>query len=188
MAPHLPKPTAQHEDGATQSREVARRLTWEIRSISVCLEDIRDCRANALGITGPQLLILMALTDLNEGNGAPGNVVAKLMKVDPSFVTIHSKVLETKGFVRRKPCASDARVMQLVLTDKACKRLASISAQQEELDQLALGDLGPQELTKLAGSLSALRHRLEGARARLEMAQLGQRRTNHRKWRSVLRV
>lgn len=167
---------------------MARRFTWEIRSISVCLEDIRDFRANALGITGPQLMILMALTDLNKGKGVPGNVVAKLMKVDPSFITIQSKVLETKGFLRRKPCARDARVMQLVLTDKACKRLASIAAQEEELDQFAFGDLGLQELAKLAGSLSVLRHRLEGARLRLEMELLGRRRTNHRKWRTVLRV
>ncbi|WP_430649569.1 MarR family transcriptional regulator [Bradyrhizobium murdochi] len=35
-----------------------------------------------------------------------------------SFVTTQSKLLEKKGFLRRKPSTSDARVVQMSLTDK----------------------------------------------------------------------
>lgn len=84
------------ESGCTQ--------TWEIISINVCLDDLRCFQANALGIAGAQMMILMALTDLDSDDGVPVNVVAKLMKVDSSFITIHSKRLEEKRFVRRKPC------------------------------------------------------------------------------------
>ncbi|WP_354131114.1 MULTISPECIES: MarR family transcriptional regulator [unclassified Bradyrhizobium] len=80
----------------------------------------------------------MAVTDLDKDGGAPAGVVAKLMKVDPSFITLNSKVLEKVGFVRRKPSVRDARVVQLSLTDKARKRLANIAAQQEELDQFVV--------------------------------------------------
>lgn len=50
---------------------------WEIRSINVCLEELRQFQANMLGITGPQWMILMALADLERENGVPVNVVSK---------------------------------------------------------------------------------------------------------------
>lgn len=114
------------------------------------------------------MMILMAVTDLDKDKGVPVNLVAKLMKVDPSFITTQSKLLEKKKFVRRKPCTRDGRVVHLSLTDKACKRLANIAAQQEELDQFVFGDLGIEGLTTLASGLSGLRHRME--RARLKAA------------------
>lgn len=146
-----------------------RRLTLEIRSLNVCLEDFLHVRAESLGISGTQLAILMAVTDLDKDGGAPAGVVAKLMKVDPSFITLHSKALEKVGFVRRKPGVRDARVVQLSLTDKARKRLANIAAQQEELDQFVFGELGIDGLTRLSSRLAGLRKRLERARLKAEL-------------------
>ncbi|MGY8682110.1 MarR family transcriptional regulator [Bradyrhizobium sp. UFLA05-153] len=188
MAPNLPKPETPSGNGSTESQEMVWRFAYEIRSINVCLEDIRHFWGSALGITGPQLMILMALSDLDRDKGVPGSAIAKLLKVDPSFITIQSKLLEKKGFLRRKSSANDARVMQLSLAVKARKHLANIAAQQEELDQFLFGDLVLQELTRSAGGLTALRHRLERARLRLELEFLGLRRADPRKWRGDLRI
>lgn len=113
----------------------------------------------------PQMMILMVLTDLDRDKGVPVNVVAKLTP----FITTQSKLLEKNMFLRRRPCTRDARVVQLSLTDNACKRLADIAAQQEEPEQFVVGELSIQELAKLARRLSGLRHRLE--RARLKAAR-----------------
>ncbi|WP_245327018.1 hypothetical protein [Bradyrhizobium sacchari] len=107
----------------------------------------------------------MVLTDLDRDKGVPVNVVAKLTP----FITTQSKLLEKNMFLRRRPCTRDARVVQLSLTDNACKRLADIAAQQEEPEQFVVGELSIQELAKLARRLSGLRHRLE--RARLKAAR-----------------
>ncbi|UGX94776.1 MULTISPECIES: hypothetical protein [Bradyrhizobium] len=40
------------------------------------------------------------------------------MKLDPPFVTTRSTILGQKGFLRRVPCARDARVAHLSLKDK----------------------------------------------------------------------
>lgn len=95
--------------------------------------------------------------------------MAKLLKVDPSFITINSKALEKAGFLRRKPCIRDGRVVHMSLTDKACKRLANVAAQQKELDQFVFGELGVEELTKLSSRFAALRRRLDGARLKAAM-------------------
>ncbi|MDH2357724.1 MarR family transcriptional regulator [Bradyrhizobium sp. SSUT112] len=165
----MAKQAIQAGNGSAESQELVRRLTLEIRTLNVCLEDFLHVRAEALGITGTQLGILMALTDLGKNGGAPAGVLAKLMKVDPSFITLHSKALEKLGFIRRKPGIRDARVVQLSLTDKARKRLANIAAQQQEVDQFVFGELGNEELTRLSSRLAALRKRLESARLKAEL-------------------
>src|SRR5690242_1157252 len=125
MAPKLPGIKTQLGKDPRGGQDVLRRFTWEIRSINVCLEDLRYYQASALGITGPQMLILMALTDLEGDDGVPVNVVAKLMKVESGFITKNAKELEDKRFVRRKSDTNDARFVLLSLTDNARKRLAS---------------------------------------------------------------
>lgn len=169
MAPNLPSLTTRLGKGSAAGQDVLRRFTWEIRSINVCLDELRYFQANALGITGPQMMILMALTELERNDGVPVNVVAKLMEVGSAFITKHSKELENKRFVRREPCTKDARVVHLSLTDNARKRLASIAAQQEEIDQFVFDYLGIKEFAKLASCLSGVRHRLEKARLQAEL-------------------
>ncbi|TFV48317.1 MarR family transcriptional regulator [Bradyrhizobium niftali] len=146
------------------SQDVLRRFTWEIRAINVCLDDLRSFQAHALGLASPQMMILMALIDLEQGDGVPVNVVAKLMKVESAFITRHSKQLEEKRLVRRKRCANDARIVNLSLTDSARRQLASIAAQQEELDEFVSGYLDITDFAKLASCLSGVRQRLEKAR------------------------
>ena len=77
----------------------------------------------------------MALADMDDDDGVPVNVVSKKLHVDSSFVTTQSKLLEKKGFVRRRPSTEDARIVQMSLTDKTYKHLASLSAQQEALNE-----------------------------------------------------
>ncbi|KRR04397.1 MarR family transcriptional regulator [Bradyrhizobium jicamae] len=154
---------------SAESQELARQFMWEIRSINMCLEALRQLQANVLGITGPQWMILIALADLDKENGVPVNVVSKLMHVDASFVTTQSKLLEKKGFLRRTPSTSDARVVQMSLTDKTYKHLASLAAQQDALDEFVFGEFGVRELTEFANRLTALRHRLEKARLKVAL-------------------
>ncbi|MGY4509327.1 MarR family transcriptional regulator [Bradyrhizobium sp. USDA 3650] len=139
MPPDLPSPARQLAGSSAEIQEVVRRFTWEIRSINLCLEELRQFRGDVLGITGPQWMILMALTELDREGGVPVNVVAKLMHVEPSFVTSQSKLLEKNGFLRRKPCARDGRVVKMSLTDKTFKHLTSVAAQQEALDEFVFG-------------------------------------------------
>jgi MarR family transcriptional regulator, organic hydroperoxide resistance regulator len=148
---------------AKKNQDVIRRLTWVIASISVHLEELRYFWAKTLGISGPQWMILMALADMDEDNGVPVNAVSKKLHVDSSFVTTQSKLLEKKGFLRRKPSPDDARVVQMSLTDKTYKHLASLASQQEELNEFIFAELDNQELDELTNKLAALKIRLEKA-------------------------
>ncbi len=64
---------------AAKNQDTIRRFTWEIASINVHLQELRYFWAKALGISGPQWMILMALADLDQGDGVPVKVVSKML-------------------------------------------------------------------------------------------------------------
>src|ERR1700754_5134344 len=125
----------QQAGSTRKNQDAARRFTWEIASISVHLEELRYFWAKALGISGPQWMILMAVAELDQSEGIPVNAVSKMLHVDSSFVTTQSKLLEKKGFMRRKPAPEDARVVKMSLTDKTYKQLANLEAQQDAIHE-----------------------------------------------------
>jgi MarR family transcriptional regulator, organic hydroperoxide resistance regulator len=134
-----------------------------IASINVHLEELRYFWAKTLGISGPQWMILMALADMDQADGVPVNAVSKKLHVDSSFITTQSKLLEKKGFLRRKSSTEDGRIVQMSLTDKTYKHLAGLAAQQEALNDFIFAEFNDQELDEFTGKLSALKNRLEKA-------------------------
>src|SRR5215813_1806508 len=154
---------------AGKNQDTIRRFTWVIASISVYLEELRYFWAKTLGISGPQWMILMALADLDQGDGVPVNVVSKKLHVDSSFVTTQSKLLEKKGFLRRKTSADDARVVQMSLTDKTYKHMAGLASQQANLNAFIFAEFDDSELEAFTGKLAALQSRLEKACVRVTL-------------------
>src|SRR3954464_11700846 len=145
---------------AVKNQDIVRRFTWEIASINVHLQELRYFWAKTLGISGPQWMILMALSDIDKGDGVPVNVVSKRLHVDSSFVTTQSKLLEKKGFLRRKTSTEDARIVQMSLTDKTYKHLAALATQQETLSEFIFSELDNAEFEDLTDKLNALQNRL----------------------------
>ncbi len=114
-------------------------------------------------------MILMALADLDKGEGVPVKVVSKMLYVDPSFVTTQSKLLEKKGFMRRKSSEHDARVVQMSLTDKSYKHIANLASQQEALNEFIFAEFSDNELEEFTGRLATLKNQLEKACLKVAM-------------------
>ncbi len=154
-------------EAAQKNQDTIRRFAWVINSVGVHLEELRYFWAKALGISGPQWMILMALADLDDKDGVPVNVVSKKLHVDPSFVTTQSKLLEKKGFLRRKTSTEDARIVLMSLTDKTYKQMAGLAARQEALNEFVFAELSNKQLDELIDTLSGLRNRLEKGRLKV---------------------
>ena len=154
---------ADSKELAARNQDIVRRFAWEIVSINVHLQEIRYFWAKTLGISGPQWMILMALADLDQGEGVPVKVVSKMLHVDPSFVTTQSKMLEKKGFMRRKTSEEDARIVQMSLTDKTYKQIASLASQQEALNEFIFAEFNDRELAAFTDKVTSLKNRLEKA-------------------------
>jgi DNA-binding MarR family transcriptional regulator len=154
-------------ESAKKDQDVIRRFSWEIASIGVYLEELRQFWAKTLGISGPQWMIIVALADHDQDDGVAVNVVSKMLHVDPSFVTTQSKLLEKKGFVRRKTAVEDARIVKMSLTDKTTKHLANLASQQEALNQFIFAEFEDRDMADLTEKLAAIKRRLEKARLKV---------------------
>lgn len=152
-----------------RNQDLARRFAWEVASINVHLQELRHFWAKTLEISGPQWMILMALADLDKGDGVPVKVVSRMLHVDPSFVTTQSKLLEKKGFMRRKSSADDARVVQMSLTDKSYKHIANLASQQEALNEFIFAEFSDGELEEFTDRLASLKNQLEKACLKVAM-------------------
>src|SRR5262245_16184446 len=151
------------DHAAKKNQDLIRRFTWEIASINVHLEELRHFWARTLGISGPQWMIIMALAELDKGPGVPVNAVSKMLHVDPSFVTTQSKLLEKRGFVRRKTSTEDARIVNMSLSDKTYKHLANLASQQDALNEFIFSEFSAAEISDLTAKLGQLQKRLEKA-------------------------
>src|ERR1700742_2892568 len=98
------------------NRDVDRKFLWDIISTSIHVDEIQSFWAKSLNISSPQWMILMALSDLDHGQGVPVKDVSTKLHVDRSFITVQSKLLENDGLVRRIPSRNDARVVLLSLS------------------------------------------------------------------------
>src|SRR5260370_16407444 len=107
-----PAKRAGANESAAKNQDIARRFAWEITAINVHLQEIRYFWAKTLGITPPQWMILMALADLDRGEGVAVKTVSKMLHVDPSFVTTQSKMPENKGFMPHKTSPDHPTVLQ----------------------------------------------------------------------------
>jgi MarR family transcriptional regulator, organic hydroperoxide resistance regulator len=148
---------------AIENLDIIKRFTLEISSINCHLEEVRQFWGKTLGITGPQWMILMAVSDLDKDHGVPVNVVSKLLHVDPSFVTTQSKLLEQKDLLRRGPSPDDARVVRLSLTDKTRKHLASLAEEYKAFRTCVFSEFSEKELAAFTVKLATLNSRLEKA-------------------------
>jgi DNA-binding MarR family transcriptional regulator len=146
-----------------KNHEIVRQVVWDIASINVHLDEIRHFWAKELGISGPQWMILMAIGDLDRGNGVAVKDVSAMLHVDPSFVTTQSKMLEKNGFMRRIPSTEDARVVLMSLSDKASKKIALLSSRREDLSAFVFSGYDEASLKDISDQLSTLKGRLEKA-------------------------
>jgi len=154
---------------AVENLDIIKRFTLEISSINSHLEQVRQFWGKALGVSGPQWMILIAVSDLDKDDGVQLNVVSKLLHVDPSFVTTQSKLLEQKELLRRAPSPADARVVRLSLTDKTRKHLAGLAEQHKAFRKTVFEEFSEKELAEFTTKLATLNSRLEKACLRVAL-------------------
>jgi DNA-binding MarR family transcriptional regulator len=129
---------------------------WNVVEIHSQLEDIHTSWAGLLGITQPQWLILMAITELDQGRGVAGIDIANKLRVHPAFVTNQTKSLEKAGLLSRQPRADDARFVLMSLTPKATEDIEKLSKRKLALNSTMFNELDEKTLADLNAALATI--------------------------------
>lgn len=140
-------------------RKLDRAITdfiWNVVEINSQLEDIHTSWASLLGITEPQWLILMAVTELDTGRGVAGIDIANKLRIHPAFVTNQTKSLEKSGFLSRQPAADDARFVLMSLTAKATTEIERLSKRKLALNSTMFNEIDEKTLADLNAALATI--------------------------------
>jgi len=152
-----------------QNEETVRDFIWNVASIHTYLDDIHQIWANLLGVTEPQWLILMAIDELDSGNGVPGTQISAKVHIHPAFVTTQTQSLAKAGLVTRIPSTTDARFVMMSLTDKAREDIAKLSTQRRALNDFIFGGLDGEMLRGITDKLMVIKNNAEKAARRLAL-------------------
>ena len=102
-----------------------------------------DALARTHGMTRAQWMILVRL---ERQPGMSQNELAALVEVEPITVGRLIDRLEARGFVERRPDASDRRIWRLHLTAAATPMLKEIAKARAQLNSLLVAGIPPKTL------------------------------------------
>lgn len=143
--------------------QASRDFIWDIFAIASHLAEVRRVWAAALGVSGPQWLILMAVDYLDEGSGVSVGTVSAKLHVNQTFVVAQSKTLEANGFLTRRNSEKDARVVLMSLTPKTRRSLVALAPRRREVNDFIFSKLDAKTMKEVALAMSSIRTRLESA-------------------------
>jgi MarR family transcriptional regulator, organic hydroperoxide resistance regulator len=91
------------------------QLCYSLYSAAISVNRAFKPLLDAVGITYPQYLVLCTLW---EGDGRAISAIAERVALEPSTITPLVQRLEAKGFVTRRRCSRDERLVEVFLTAK----------------------------------------------------------------------
>jgi len=151
----------------TADCDLSYQVIWDFVSISNNLEDIRRAWAKLFGISGSQWLILMAISDLDKGNGVSVGDVSEKIHAVSTFVTTQTKILERLGLINRVTSTTDARVVLMSLSETARQKMTELMPRWEALHEYIFRDFDAAAMNDVKAKLEMLKRRTKVAMQRV---------------------
>lgn len=136
-----------------------RQLVYDLFTVSVRMEAVRDALAYELGVSGPQYSILMAIARLAGAAGVAGvpvRRVADQLHVTGAFVTVEAGKLVRLKLVEKARNPEDGRSVLLRLTERGAARLERLAPKVCAVNDRFFGDLDRADFETLARAAAVL--------------------------------
>jgi len=140
-----------------------RQMVYDLFTVSVRMEAVRDALAKELGVSGPQYSILMAIARLAGSDGVPVRQVADQLHVTGAFVTVEAGKLVRAKLVEKTPNPKDGRSVLLRLSRPGAARLERLAPKVRAVNDRFFGVLDRGDFETLARAAAALVQRSDEA-------------------------
>lgn len=132
------------------------KITRDIAALFRCGAAFRSEKLTPYGLRAVHTSYLLRI---GAHPGISQDKLSQLLFVNKSNVARQVAVLEEDGFVIRKPSATDKRVMELYLTEKAEAIIPQIRQILQEWEQLLTEDLEPDEIEAISPILAKMKEK-----------------------------
>lgn len=133
-----------------------RQLVYDMLTVASRMADMRDRLAEAMGVTGPQYGILMAVAHLEAEDRASVRRVADRLHVSGAFVTAEAGKLVSLGLLEKRPNPRDRRGVLLSLSDAGRERLESAAPQIRAVNDRFFASLDQKAFAELRRIMAAM--------------------------------
>lgn len=135
-----------------------RRLINGLMTISVRMELIRNSLADRLGVSGPQYSLLMAIGQMQGGDGISVGQVAKALHVTSAFVASESNRLAASGWVEKSVDPDDRRSMLLRLSARSLNDVRDLGPSIRAVNDKVFASLSGAEFDQLSKQIDDIMH------------------------------
>jgi DNA-binding MarR family transcriptional regulator len=133
-------------------------IGYSITDVGRLLRTVFERRVRAVGLTRAQWLVIARV---HRRPGLSQSEVADLLEIEKASAGRLIDRMEAKGWLRRRPDASDRRINRLHLTPAASRLHAAIWPVAEATVDEALGDLSAKERRALTGLMTRVKATLQ---------------------------
>jgi DNA-binding MarR family transcriptional regulator len=123
------------------SDERLRQLVYDLFTVSVRMQQVRDALARQMNVTGPQYTVLMAVGELQGDTGVPVNAVAQRLHVTGAHATIEIGKLVKEGLLSKTGHPTDGRSVLVRLTARGIALIDRIAPLLRETNDRFFGEL-----------------------------------------------
>ena len=141
-------------DGGNDDR--FRQLVYDLLTISVRMEAVREHLARRLGVSGPQYSVLMAIARFQGKHGVRVGTIAKALHVTSAFIATETGRLARLGLVCKNPNPKDRRGVLLALSPKGESALVKLGPEIRAVNDEFFKPLDRAAFQMLAANASAL--------------------------------
>lgn len=132
------------------------RLTFNIIALSRCSAQYRSEKMAAHGLKGCHISYLLHICHCP---GISQDRLAQRIYINKSNVARQAAFLEEQGFITRRPCETDKRVLELYPTEKAQALLPEVHAILDQWSDFLSEDVTPEELETVNAVLDKMRQK-----------------------------
>jgi len=116
-------------------------MVYDLLFVSDALRVVRSHLGSLLGLSGPQYVLLMAITRRQGEDGLTGSALAAYLRVTNAFVAAESRVLTERGFIDKRPNPRDGRSVLIVLTPKGRRLIERVAPRIQAVNDRLFGCL-----------------------------------------------
>ena len=121
-----------------------RRMIYDIFTMSVNFDRIRERMASALGLSGIQYHILMVVAELSADMTVTVSAIADRLHTSGAYVTMETKKLMRRGFLEKRPNPDDGRSVIITLTEEGCAAIDAFAPHLQAINDELFDGVGPE--------------------------------------------
>lgn len=151
------------------SDERFRKLIYDLFVTAGRFDEVREGFGRAIGVSGPQYFILVAIARSHAEGGVGVRGLADYLGVAASHVTVEVGKLVSRGLVQKQPHPEDGRRVQITLTTAGVAAMEELAPLRQDINNILFDGMTADEFQELSRLMA--RFTQTTARAQHELAR-----------------